>query len=465
MSHCTEMGTTYAEALVKLHVAAGRLKAGRAERSVTVTLEEAVGRVAACDRVSPTSTPQYDTSAMDGYAVRSEATMDASEDHPVFFGVQGTIAAGDDPYRVVDDWDPTQFANGVEQCTEIMTGGRFPSLGPGRLLDACVRMEDVVQIDGTKYADSAKGSHCTYIAITKPVPAMANRRLAGEDIQQGRTVVKAGQIIKSSHLLPLASVGLRSLAVQPKPQVCVWSTGNELGSGEACTPDVNGLFLSTTSREHGADAAFLGVLEDDINEIARTILKALESREVDILITSGGVSVGKFDYIRKALDRIGAHIIFHGLAIRPGHPALFALIPSLRAGDVAFFGLPGNPGATAACFRFLVVPYLRDIMSQGIERPLQAKLSTYELAQGSHWQGDGSHHRPSLFSARDVFKPGVLRITPDGEHICSEMSIKTSPSLLSPYIDANCWIHFKRKQTTGSDDIVDCYAMSPRTIT
>ncbi|KAI9151420.1 Molybdopterin molybdenumtransferase [Paramyrothecium foliicola] len=461
MTHCSGLGTSYEEALVRLYAAADTQKASRTaeERSVTIALEEAVGRVAACDILSPTSTPEHDTSAMDGYAIRSDATKGASHDNPVILRVWGTIAAGDDPNCVLGggDADSEQFASTVEPCLEIMTGARFPSRGVGKVLDACVRMEDVVRIEGKTIAGWTVPTRGTYIAITKPVLPKANRRIAGEDIRRHGLILKAGHTIRSSHLLPLASVGLRSLPVQPKPQVCVWSTGNELGSGPVCIPDVNGLYLSAASREHGAEAGFLGVLQDDVDAVASTIMRTADNRAANILITSGGVSVGKFDHIRKALDRIGADIIFHGLAIRPGHPVLFALIPSHR-GKVAFFGLPGNPGAAAACFRFLVVPFLRNWMHSGPEQPTRAQLRPSSLTNDCRGQVNGHRHAVSQ-PDRDVFKPGLLRVTADGEHICSEVSSRHGPSLLSPYIDANCWMHFRRNQTPG--DLLDCYPMSP----
>jgi molybdopterin molybdotransferase len=158
------------------------------------------------------------------------------------------------------------------------------------------------------------------------------------------------------------------------------------------------------------------VLQDSADEIASTISQTLESSAADVLITSGGVSVGKFDHIRKALDLIGAEIIFHGLAIRPGHPALFALLNSSR-GKVAFFGLPGNPGAAAACFRFLVIPYLRSSMGQEAEQPIPATLVNPNSTNGSGHLSNGNKPRMDC-PGRDVFRPGILHMTEGGENIC-----------------------------------------------
>ncbi|KAH7312508.1 MoaB/Mog domain-containing protein [Stachybotrys elegans] len=331
-----------------------------------VPLNQALGRVAACDLKSPRSTPEHDTSSMDGFAIDSQSTRDACRARPAIFRVQGTIAAGDDPVQSLAAWteEMVQGAHeGVEPCVEIMTGGRFPSVGPGALLDACVPAEDVVVIK-SEAATEAKGKFKgsgTHIAIAKPLGRNSNRRLKGEDIQEGSRILQVGQIIRASHLLPLLSLGIESVFVRPKPRISVWSTGGELLTDHARTPDMNSTYLCAVSQEFGATAIARGVLEDNVDNIVDTIKTELNESSSDIIITSGGVSVGKFDHIRSALERLGAHILFHGLDIRPGHPVWFALLPSSGT-QVAFFGLPGNPGAAAACFRFLVVPYLNELL-------------------------------------------------------------------------------------------------------
>ncbi|CAI4210458.1 unnamed protein product [Parascedosporium putredinis] len=406
------MVVTYTTALAALKDAAGDVRASRlpAESQVRVSLEEAVGRIAACDCTSTVATPEFDTSAMDGYAVRSEATRRASPQHPVVLEVQGTIAAGDDPFFAA--WAPILHA-GIEPCAEIMTGGRFPHSGAGADLDACVRLEDVVvktSMTGTANGPSARSTR-TLITLTKPVPRHANRRFAGTDIQKGQVVLRAGQVINSASLIPLASVGIKSVLVAKKQRVAVWSTGKELLSGSSRVPDVNGIFLAAAAREFGADVSFLGVLDDEPASITRAVADALVSEQPpNILVTSGGVSAGKFDFVRRAMERMGATIVFHGIAIRPGHPVLFALLPSNR-GKVAFFGLPGNPGAASACFRFVVVPYLRQIASRGSEAPVPAKLLNPEadITGKCDRPATGIGLEPLASTPnRDHFRPGLL---------------------------------------------------------
>lgn len=425
-----------------------------------VPLDESAGRTAALDVYSPESTPPFDTSAMDGYAVPSEATRTASPDRPILFRVQGIIAAGDDPDLVVDACLSVttvledEWQRALLPCLEIMTGARFPSTSStGIHLDACVRIEDVTMLA----ADGGGGDKTPIIAVTRPVAANAHRRFAGEDIQRGQAVLRAGQVLRPSHVMPLAAVGARAVVVAARPSVGVWSTGKELlkhGSGDrsaaaATIRDINGPFLVAACREQGALPTFLGFLDDNGDAMARALREECDVGEFDVLITSGGVSVGKFDFVRAAVEQVGGKVIFHPLAIRPGHPVLFALIPSGGNRQTAFIGLPGNPGAAAACFRFLIVPYLRGLLGQGAETPVLAKLAT---------SARGKTENVSRPQDRDYYKPGVLQVCAGG-NVIVDVSKHTGPAKLSPFISADCWIHYRPGQQANVDECVDCYPL------
>ncbi|KAF5594791.1 molybdopterin biosynthesis moeA [Fusarium pseudoanthophilum] len=442
------MTIPYEAALSKLNQSAIKIRTGQDEsdRIELVSLDEAVGRVSACDHYSPISTPEFDTSAMDGYAICSESTRLASAEHPVFFYVKGTIAAGDDFLTLPS----RQMSDGTEPCFEIMTGGRFPEGVLEEVFDACVKVEDTVRLAGKQAGIGA----C--IAISKPVPRYANRRFAGEDIQKGDLVMKEVVTIRASHIMPLASVGIETIRVQKKPRVYIWSTGNELTSQKSHIKDVNGVYLTAASKEAGADATFGGSITDEVDALVQTIRDRLELSAVDIMVTSGGVSVGKFDHVRQALEALGATIVFHGVAIRPGHPVLFALLPSAW-GEVAFFGLPGNPGAAAACFKFLTVPYLRCLLGQELEKPVLSRLEDLQL---------GSSSRKSIMEAPnrglscDRFRPGVLQITGDEGLTVHEAAGVFGPAKMAPFVQANCWIHIKADEITQTGKKVYCYPIS-----
>lgn len=502
------MTASYSTALEQLRVAADDIRMvmngpedGECQSSSSPTLEwvpleQVGGRIVVQSLRSPISSPPFDSSAMDGYALRSAATAEASPETPVLFRVLGTIAAGDnvasgfaDPdssgaivsgavrgkkIAPVDNEKFLASERQLEPCAEIMTGAPFPRTGLGECWDACVRLEDVVAV-------AVQGRRC--IAVSKPVPANAHRRLAGHDIQAGQVLLRPGQIVKSSHILALASVGITTLPVLQRLRLGIWSTGREIvamtktGRGgrisepaSGAVHDVNGPYLMAASQEAGASCAFLGTLDDCLDNMADAFRMQVALGEFDVLLTTGGVSVGRFDVVRAALNRIGARVVFHGLDIRPGHPVLFALIPPLgeqkgrqrqRPAPTAFFGLPGNPGATAACFKFLVVPYLRRLGGQEPAQPIQARL----LSPGSADAKNGVTNEGSKLKDLDRFSPGVLDILETGECTVVDIGRNNGPAKLAQFVSADCWIHYgsQRLPSLGERQgrqIVPCYPTS-----
>lgn len=437
------MALSYSAGLVKV------LNIAQQQRTHTggehVPLHDTVGGIVAADVVSPFSIPRYTTSAMDGYAIHSQATVAASEQRPVLFRVHGTMAAGDNPDDLTkggDTEDELEDSND-NRCVEIMTGAIFPDG-----YDACVKIEDTVPVNGPT------GRH---ILVTKPIRMNANRRFAGCDIFEEDVVVKQGEVVQSSHILALAALGFETLPLAPKPRLGIWSTGNEMVNGKGATRDCNGPYLTAAAKEMGLHADFLGVLDDEPVGLHDRVRAVMDSGTYDVLITSGAVSKGKFDHVRSVLDELGADIVFHGLAMRPGHPALFALIPGLK-GKTAFFGLPGNPGAAAACFRFLTVPYLQALQGQAQEQPIIARL----LQRPGETT---SKHGCRSMQNTDCFRHGVLSTSAVGQLI-AEPSTEQSPAKVGPFITANCWIHIRPDDdATPSPNqtatTVDCYPISP----
>jgi molybdopterin molybdotransferase len=198
-------------------------------------------------------------------------------------------------------------------------------------------------------------------------------------------------------------------------------------------------------------------LDDDKDSLQKNIQAVADAASFDVVITSGAMSKGKFDHIRAVLEEIGAEIVFHGLRILPGHPVLFALI-SGRNGKTPFFGLPGNPGAAAACFRFLAVPYLRNLQGRTKEQPIMARLVRQELTSKSK-------HGCSAMPNTDCFRHGLLSTSATGQLIV-EPSLDQSPAKLGQFTATNCWIHLRPNDMgTGPNpigmDVVECYPISP----
>jgi molybdopterin molybdotransferase len=434
------MAISYEDALKRIHnVAEDRCaRGGWAE---TVRLPDALGRVAIEDHTSPISTPPHDTSAMDGYAIPAAATTDASAEHPVTFAVQGTMAAGDNPITRTSEAE-----DGIFPCVEIMTGARFPASTSNTPFDACVKIEDTVSLGSVVPREGAKAR--THITVKKPLSLNANRRFAGGDIKDGDLVLAKGQIVCSRHIMALASVGITHVVVRRKVRVAIWSTGNELSErpGQMCSDsqilNSNGPYLLAALRELGVDAEYRGILKDDPLSL-EAALSSVEVNSWDVVITTGAVSKGKFDFIVPALEELRADIHFHGVAIRPGHPVLFG-----TTNGTPLFGLPGNPIATAACFRFLVVPFLRDLLGYKQEQGKAAQL------QGSN---DSQSRSVSSPAHLDCFRHGIMNVDVDGNKIV-DLSSDQSPAIISQFAASNCWVHITRgHQAELEKAVVHCY--------
>ncbi|CRK34307.1 hypothetical protein BN1708_006323 [Verticillium longisporum] len=407
-----------------------------------ISIHEAVGKVVAKTLYSPVATPKHDTSAMDGYAVPSSATRHASIDHPVVLEVRGTIAAGDDPERRESHIDSSTLP-----CLEIMTGGVFPTKRiSGHELDACIKIEETSTVaDATK----ARGR---LIKLTRSVTAGEHKRIAGDDVTDGATLLEPGTTVQPQHILVLASLAVTEVCVWTQPRIGLWSSGKEIATiGPGHIPDANGPYLTAALAEAGAHVSFLGTLPDDACKMATQLRRAAESEHFDLLVTTGGVSVGKFDFLSPSLRSLGAAIEFHGLRIRPGHPVLFGTIPSRGAHSVPILGLPGNPGAAAACFQFLVRPFIKCLLGKPPEKPVIAKLLSRRLEQ------DQLGNISDCTSSRTLFKHGKLRQTPEGGFLV-EMSKEQSPAKLAPYLDANCWIQLDEGKELDEEELhVACY--------
>ena len=302
--------------------------------SVTIALDGALGCILAEPVVSGEAVPPFANTAMDGYAVLAADTADV----PVELSVVGTLAAGAAP--------TTAVAGG--QAIRIMTGAPVPDGA-----DAIVPVEVTETLDG--------GAR---VRILAPASAGDHVRPAGEDIAPGQQVFDPGTLLAPGHLGVLASVGLSTVAVYRRPRVGVLSTGDELVEGGGHLQpgqirDSNRRTLLALCRQSGFDAVDLGLARDDPDEIERVVRAGLET--CDALVTSGGVSVGDFDYVKEVLDRVSAGSMrWMQVAIRPAKPLAFGVARD-NAGDreVPIFGLPGNPVSSMVSFELFGRPALR----------------------------------------------------------------------------------------------------------
>lgn len=300
-----------------------------------VALHEAHGRVLREDVAAPFDLPPSDNSAMDGYAVRAEDVASA----PATLRVLGDIRAGSVPSQRVE--------RGT--AMRIMTGAFVPE-----------GADAVVQVEWTD-------GGAELVRIEKSVTAGANIRRRGEDLRSGETVLRSGAVIRAGELGVLASMQRAHVLVSRRPRAAVLSTGDELIDLDGVLEpgkivNSNGWSLAALVRETGAEAVPFGIVRDDRDATIAALERALDA---DFVITSGGVSVGAFDYVKDALDALGATTDFWQVAMRPGKPVV---VSTLR--DRVVFGLPGNPVSCMVAFHLFVAPALRKAM--GMTRSLFA---------------------------------------------------------------------------------------------
>ena len=361
-----------------------------------VPLEEVLGLVLAEPVTSLEPIPAFANTAMDGYAVRAADTVGA----PVELEVVGTIGAGDDGSLHV----------GAGQAARIMTGAPIP---PGA--DAVVKVE----------LTSPAGGATDRVRVEASVKAGNHVRHPGEDVAAGERVLEAGIVVTPGRVGLLAAVGAYEVAAHGRPRVGVLSTGNEL----ADTPgplrrgqirDTNRRTLLGLVSEAGFEGVDLGIAPDRPDDISRAFRAG--AAECDAVLSSGGVSMGDFDYVKVVLDRMG-EMRWMQIAVRPAKPFAFGIVDGTPV-----FGLPGNPVSSMVSFELLAKPALRAMAghSPGDLGPaLVRAVSDDELRRGR----DGKTHYVRVAAKRD--ERGVLHVTRSGGQGSHQLAAMTRADALA----------------------------------
>lgn len=289
----------------------------------TVSLNHALGRVLAEDLLAPCDVPPHDNAAVDGYAVNA---ADLSADQDTRLPVTGRIAAG----------HPLGRAARPGEALRIFTGAPMPDG-----MDTVFMQEDVA-LDGD------------HVRLPLGIKPGANRRFRGEDVKQGEVIIRAGQQLRAQEIGLAASVGLGQLNVYSRLRVAIFSTGDEVAdplfgaAGPGAIYDANRYSIAALLRGLGCEVTDLGILADKVGEIRSALHDAAPGH--DLIITSGGVSLGEEDHITHVVQSLGS-IDFWRLAIKPGRPMALGKIV-----DTAFVGLPGNPVAAMVTFMRIARP-------------------------------------------------------------------------------------------------------------
>lgn len=307
-----------------------------------VSLLQAVGRVLAEEIHSAREVPPFANSAMDGYAVRWEDLHGASADEPVHLDVLEVIQAGAVP----------RYAVTTGTASKIMTGAVMPHGA-----DTVIRVEDTEEHDGRVW-------------IKRQERVGAHIRESGEDIRPGQRVLERGRVLRAADIGLLASVGRSFVLVRQRPRVAILSTGNELVEvDEAPRPgqivNSNAYTLAAAVQEAGGIPVPLPIVRDTLAEIRAALDEAVRH---DVVLSTGGVSVGDFDFVKAAMDELGIRRLFWQVAQKPGKPLTFGLLR-----ERPYFGLPGNPVSALVCFYLYARPALAKML--GHEKPFLPVVS------------------------------------------------------------------------------------------
>lgn len=306
--------------------------------SEQVGLYSAVGRVLAEPITAPESVPHFNRSLMDGFAVRARDTFGASESLPALLHIIGEVRIGESAILEVEPGT----------AVAIPTGGMLPSGA-----DAVVMVEHTCNLDKDT------------IEIMRPVAPGDNVIMAGDDYQAGEAMFSGGQPLRPQDIGALAALGIGSVTVYRRPRVAILSTGDEIVpvSTASLPPgkirDINSYTLAALVTEAGAIAGTVELVEDDPDSLFQACLRAMEDH--DVILLSGGSSVGVRDFTVSVLDRLPqAELLVHGVAVRPGKPTILAGI-----GRKILWGLPGHPISAITVCRTFVLPCIHSL--QGLK--------------------------------------------------------------------------------------------------
>lgn len=316
--------------------------------SEIVSIKDALNRISSKEVIAKSDYPADDNTAFDGFAVNSKETKNTFQK----FKILKTIAAGDNPYiKKVPKLS----------CIEVMTGAIIK-----KPFDTIIPIEDIEFFPSKQNAK--------YIIINKKIKKSEFIRPKGSDYKKGNKIIRKGELINPAHILSLKTLGIDKVLVKKKVNIVFYPSGNELSDKKNIPSwkirNSNTIYLNSLIKSLPVNFTIQKILRDKDQKLFKEqISKQLKSK-TDILITSGAVSKGKFDFIPSVINQFKLKNHFKGVAIRPGKPIMFAKFNNNKC----FFGLPGNPISSVACFRFFVIPLLFKSLGLKVEKPIFAKL-------------------------------------------------------------------------------------------
>ena len=389
-------------------------------KNETILSVNSLNRVSSKNIYAKFNYPSGDNAAFDGYAINSNDTKNLNRNKSKTFKIIGSISAGKKPLN--------KQINKFE-AVEIMTGGIIP-----KGFDTIIPIEQIIF-----YPDKKNQK---FIVINKKIDKYNHVRFAGSDFKKKELVIKKNTLILPNHILALKTLGIKNISVKKKINILFFSTGNEISNKDIITNwkvrNSNSHYIKNLNNSFLFNFKNGGILRDNHQNIFKTKIKRMLNSKIDILITSGAVSAGKFDYIPSVVKTLNLSNYFKSVAIRPGKPILFAKIQGKQK---AIFGLPGNPMSSSACFRFFVYPYIANLLGLEVEKQVKAILESDSLKKRKFTR----------------FAKSKLNTTKDGKlevHI-----LKGQESFrIKSFVKSNIWALLPSgKSKFKKGEIIDCY--------
>ena len=386
--------------------------------SEIVSIKDALNRISSKEVIAKSDYPADDNTAFDGFAVNSKETKNTFQK----FKILKTIAAGDNPYiKKVPKLS----------CIEVMTGAIIK-----KPFDTIIPIEDIEFFPSKQNAK--------YIIIKKKIKKSEFIRPKGSDYKKGNKIIRKGELINPAHILSLKTLGIDKVLVKKKVNIVFYPSGNELSDKKNIPSwkirNSNTIYLNSLIKSLPVNFTVQKILRDkDQKLFKKQISKELKSK-TDILITSGAISKGKFDFIPSVINQFKLKNHFKGVAIRPGKPIMFAKFNNNKC----FFGLPGNPISSVACFRFFVIPLLFKSLGLKIEKPIFAKLK-------------------NKFSKKKKFTRFVKgKLTFDKKGLVQFEVFEGQESYkIEPFVKSNAWGVFKDGVSVfNKGNLIDVYSAS-----
>ena len=364
--------------------------------------------------------PSGNNAAFDGYAIKSSDTHKLNKRTNKNFKIIGSMAAGDKPIKK----KIKKF-----QTVEIMTGALIPK-----------SFDTIIPIEQINFYPNKKNAR--YIKINKKIPKFEHVRFKGSDYKKGDLLITKGTILEPNHILALKTLGVKKIKVKKKPNILFFSTGNEITNKSKILDwearNSNCHYINSLNKNFLFNFKDGGILRDNQSHLFKSYINKMLKSKIDIIITSGAVSAGKFDFVPSVVNKFKLSNYFKSVAIRPGKPILFTKI---KGKSKAIFGLPGNPISSAACFRFFVYPYLRNLL--GIKEEISFKaILTNEFKKKREFTR-------FVKSKLSTTKNGKLKV----QILKGQESFR-----IKSFIQSNIWVMLPSgKEKFKKGEIVDCF--------